>query len=342
MGVGVGGEIPLAFTFLSEYMPARVRTRASLMVGILAIVTGYAFSATGAHFLLPTLGWRSIFYIQAIPALLVVIIRFKLPESARYLRSIGREEQAQQIAADVLRQTGNYNPLSDSEPSLVAERPYTPLFEGLRQIWHNIYKRRTIANWVFGFCVGCFSFGFIIWLPSTLKTQGYSDIQAVNYPLLINFFAFPSALAVLYLLRLGGSKLILIIYPLVAGVATILLGLFLPQIAGQPTLLIIVGGVIFFFGTTLLGIFPPYSAEVYPTEVRGTGAGWSAGFTRLGSFTGPLAGGVMFDLLIPPQDQLMVFGVLLVIGSAVMFFFGVQTYKQSLEQISPSLAAAGD
>jgi len=338
MGFGVGGEIPLAFTFLSEYLPARVRTRAALVIGILAIVIGYAFAATSAHFLLPTVGWRALFYIQAIPALLVVIIRFKLPESARYLRSVGREEEAQQIAADVLRQTGDYNPLAESAPGLIAERPYVPLFEGLREIWKNIYVRRTISNWIFGFCIGFFEFGFIIWLPTTLRNQGYSDAQSVNYPLFINFFAIPSALAVLYLLRKGGSKLILTLYPLVAGVATIILGMFLTHIAAQPILLILVGGVIFFFGTTLLGIFPPYSAEVYPTEVRGTGAGWSAGFTRIGSFLGPLVGGALLSLAVPAQAQLILFGTLLLIGALVMGFFGVQTYNQTLEQISPSLA----
>jgi putative MFS transporter len=338
MGIAVGGEIPLAFTFLAEYLPARVRTRAALVVGILAIVGGYAFAATSAHFLLPTLGWRALFYIQAIPALLVVVIRFKLPESARYLRSIGREQEARHIAADVQQQTGGYNPLDDSEAGMVEERPYKPLLAGLRQLWQSIYLRRTVANWIFGFCIGFFEFGFLIWLPTTLKNQGFTDAQAINYPLLINFFAIPSALAVLYLLRLGGSKLILTIYPLVGGVATIILGAFLPQIAGRPVLLVLLGGVIFFFGITLLGIFPPYSAEVYPTEVRGTGAGWSAGFTRVGSFLGPLVGGILLDLAVPPQDQLMLFGTLLLIGALVMWFFGVQTYRQRLEQISPSLA----
>jgi putative MFS transporter len=336
MGVGVGGEIPLAFTMLSEFLPASVRTRTTLVVGILAIVLGYAFSAVSAHFLLPVVGWKALFYVQALPALLVLIVRFQLPESPRYLRSTGQEMAAQRVAAEVKRRTGNYNPLEDSEEGLLVMDNRQPLLEGLRMLWRSIYLHRTVANWLFGFCIGFFEFGFIIWLPTTLKNLGYSDAQSVSYPLLINFFAIPSVFAALYLLHKGGSKLILTIYPLMAGILMLVLGFFLPQVASHPVALVLIGGGIFFFGTTLLGIFPPYSSEVYPTEVRGTGSGWSAGMTRIGSFIGPLTGGVLLELGVVAQYQIVLFGAALLIGALIMLAYGVQTHKQTLEQISPS------
>ena len=336
MGFGVGGEIPLAFTLLSEFMPAHLRTRTELVLGILAIVLGYAFAAVSAHFLLPVAGWKSLFYVQALPALLVVVIRFRFPESPRYLLTAGKEDEALRVAADIKRRTGNYDPLDDAEASLsIIDKRQSPI-DGLRMLWRNIYRRRTIANWLFGFFIGFFEFAFIIWLPTTLKNLGYSDAQSVNYPMLINFFAIPSVFVAIYLLHKGGSKLVLTVYPLVAGIFMLILGFFLPQIAAQPVLLVLVGGVIFFFGTTLLGIFPPYSSEVYPTEVRGTGAGWAAGLTRVGSFIGPLFGGVLFSLGVSAEIQLIIFGAPLLIGAFIMFFYGVQTHNQSLEQISPS------
>jgi putative MFS transporter len=337
MGVGVGGEIPLAFTMLSEFMPAHLRTRTEMVVGILAIVLGYAFAAVSAHFLLPLFGWKSLFYVQALPALLVVAIRFKFPESPRYLLSAGQKEEAWRVAAEIKRMTkGGYDPLDDALAGLSQEDKRLSPLAGLRMLWRDIYRQRTVANWLFGFCIGFFEFAFIVWLPTTLQNLGYSGEQSVNYPMLINFFAIPSVFAALYLLRKGGSKLVLTIYPLVAGIFMLLLGAFLPQIAAQPLFLIIVGGVIFFFGTTLLGIFPPYSSEVYPTEVRGTGSGWSAGFSRLGSFIGPLVGGVLFDLGVPAQLDLIIFGAPLLIGALVMLLYGVQTHNQALEHISPS------
>jgi len=337
MGVGVGGEIPLAFTLLSEFLPAHLRTRTELVLGILAIVLGYAFSAISAHFLLPVAGWKSLFYVQALPALLVVVVRFRFPESPRYLLAAGKEDEAWRVAAKIKEHTGgNYDPLDDVEASLSIEDKRQSPIKSLRMLWHNIYRQRTIANWLFGFCVGFFEFAFIIWLPTTLKNLGYSDAQSVNYPLLINFFAIPSVFVALYLLRKGGSKLVLTLYPLVAGVFMLILGGFLPQIAAQPVLLVLVGGVIFFFGTTLLGIFPPYSSEVYPTEVRGTGSGWAAGFTRIGSFLGPLVGGVLLSLGVSAQIALMIFGAPLLIGALVMLLYGVQTHNQALEHISPS------
>jgi putative MFS transporter len=337
MGVGVGGEIPLAFTLLAEFMPAHLRTRTQLVLGILAIVLGYAFSALSAHFLLPVAGWKSLFYVQALPALLVVVIRFKFPESPRYLLAAGKEDEAWRVAAEIRQHTGGtYDPLDDAEADLSVEDKRPSPIEGLRMLWRSIYRKRTIANWLYGFFIGFFEFAFIIWLPTTLKNLGYSDAQSINYPMLINFFAIPSVFVALYLLRKGGSKLVLTLYPLVAGVFMLILGGFLPQIAAQPVLLVLVGGVIFFFGTTLLGIFPPYSAEVYPTEVRGTGSGWSAGFTRIGSFIGPLFGGVLLSLGVSAQVELVIFGAPLLIGALVMLLYGVQTHNQSLEQISPS------
>lgn len=337
MGVGVGGEIPLAFTLLAEFMPAHLRTRTQLVLGILAIVLGYAFSALSAHFLLPVAGWKSLFYVQALPALLVVVIRFRFPESPRYLLAAGRDEEAWRVAAQIRQHTGgNYDPLDDTTADFSPEDKRQSPIMGLRLLCRSIYRRRTLANWVFGFFIGFFEFAFIIWLPTTLKNLGYSDAQSINYPMLINFFAIPSVFLALYLLRKGGSKLVLTLYPLVAGVFMLILSGFLPQIAAQPVLLVLVGGIIFFFGTTLLGIFPPYSAEVYPTEVRGTGAGWSAGFTRIGSFIGPLLGGVLLNLGVSAQIELAIFGAPLLIGALVMLLYGVQTQNRSLEHISPS------
>jgi MFS transporter, putative metabolite:H+ symporter len=337
MGVGVGGEIPLAFTLLSEFMPSYLRTRTEMVVGILAIVLGYAFSALSAHFLLPIAGWKSLFYVQALPALLVVVVRFKFPESPRYLLAAGKEDEARRVASNIEQITGgSYNPLDEVQgPSFTGDRRQS-LIEGLRLLWHDIYRRRTVANWVFGFFVGFFEFAFIIWLPTTLQNLGYSDAASINYPMLINFFAIPSVFVALYLLRKGGSKLVLTVYPLVAGVFMLILGWFLPQIAAQPILLVLVGGVIFFFGTTLLGIFPPYSSEVYPTEIRGTGSGWASGFARIGSFIGPLFGGVLLSLGVSAQIELVIFGAPLLLSSLVMWFYGVQTHNQSLEHISPS------
>src|SRR5213075_1269472 len=140
-------------------------------------------------------------------------------------------------------------PLEDFKANSSFEDKRQSAIEGVRLLWRSIYRRRTVANWVFGFFIGFFEFAFIIWLPTTLKNLGYSDAESVSYPMLINFFAIPSVFLALYLLRKGGSKLVLTLYPLVAGVFMLILAFFLPQIAAQPVLLVLVGGVIFFFGT---------------------------------------------------------------------------------------------
>ena len=139
MGIGVGGEIPLAFTLLAEFLPARLRTRTEMVLGILAIVLGYAFSAISAHFLLPVAGWKSLFYVQALPALLVVIVRFRFPESPRYLLSAGKEDEARRVAAEIRRQTGGtYDPLDEAQADLPREDKRVSLVEGVGRLWRNI------------------------------------------------------------------------------------------------------------------------------------------------------------------------------------------------------------
>src|SRR5205823_1404517 len=94
------------------------------------------------------------------------------------LRPIGQEEAAQLAASEVERRTGNINPLRDSDEGFLVIGSRQPLLEGLRTLWRGIYLRRTIVNWVFGFCIGFFNFGFIVWLPTTLKNLGYTDAQS--------------------------------------------------------------------------------------------------------------------------------------------------------------------
>ena len=335
MGIGVGGEIPLAFTFLSEFLPKLIRTRAEILMGVLAIVIGYAFSAMSAHFLLPLAGWKSLFYVQALPAILVLVIRFRFPESPRYLQSTGQAERATSTIEMIGKQCGNPALVDELRHSLTSDERRFSWLEGLRALWQPMYWQRSASSWIFGFCVGFFEFGFLIWLPTTLQSQGYRDAQSVNYPMLINFFAIPSAFFALYLLNKGGSKLLLSVYPLIAGVLTLLFGLFLPEIAASPIILVLVGGGIFFFGITLLGIFPPYSSEIYPTAIRGTGSGWATGISRVGSFLGPMVGGLFLNWGIPPQVELVLFGLCLLLGFLVMVCYGVQTNMLDLETISP-------
>lgn len=99
-------------------------------------------------------------------------------------------------------------------------------------------------------------------------------------------------------------------------------------------LVISVGAVIFFFGTILLGIFGPYAAEVYPTEVRGTGSGWATGFSRFGAFLAIPLGGLFLGSGLPLFTHQLIFGIPLLLAAVVMMALGIETRRQRLEDIA--------
>jgi MFS family permease len=177
MGIGVGGEIPIALTLLSEFMPAHVRTRIELAVGMLAIVLGYAFAASSAHFLLPVAGWKSLFYAQAIPALLVIVIRFQVPESSRYLHAVRQDIDAQYALPEIKCRTRSDGTF-DAKDGIVGNEQRPPPAAGIRLLW----RRCTRANQLFGFLSVFFQFTFLIWLLTRLKNPSYSDTQERQFP----------------------------------------------------------------------------------------------------------------------------------------------------------------
>jgi putative MFS transporter len=99
MGIGVGGAIPLGFTLISEYIPARLRARVEILMGMLAISGGYIISALSAFFFIPyegrylgpvPLGWRTLFLVSALTAIPAVVARFAIPEGPHFQGPSGR------------------------------------------------------------------------------------------------------------------------------------------------------------------------------------------------------------------------------------------------------------
>jgi hypothetical protein len=100
--------------------------------------------------------------------------------------------------------------------------------------------------------------------------------------------------------------------------------------------LLTVGGIVFAFGTILLGVFGPYASEVYPTEIRGTGTGWATGMSRFGALMAIPVGGTLLSLGAPLFVQQLIFGVPLLVAAGIMAIFGRETRLRGLEEIAGS------
>lgn len=94
VGFGLGGELPVAATLVSEYAPSRVRGRFIVLLESFWGL-GWIAAACIAYFFIPLYGWRMAFLIGALPALYVCLIRMHMPESVRYLLAHGRVGEAE-------------------------------------------------------------------------------------------------------------------------------------------------------------------------------------------------------------------------------------------------------
>lgn len=282
MGFGVGGTIPLAFTLLAEYTPARYRGTAMVLVGVLSLVGGYLIASGSAILFIDAFGWRSLFLVGLAPLALLPVIAWLVPESPRFLLARGRTEEALRVLRRLEGAGRGAARLEDPERSAEPRLPIAadePVGEGglslrsIGRLWRPGYRRRTTLLWSYAFAFGFFTFGFLTWLPTVLQEAGFDQSGIHLHATIMDLFAIPSALLTGYLFFRWSTKNTLVLYPAVAGIAMLAFSALVWNGTLGSASLLVVGGTVFAFGTVLLGIFGPYSSEVYPTDIRGSGSG---------------------------------------------------------------------
>jgi putative MFS transporter len=349
MGMGVGGEIPLGFTLISEYLPARVRGRAEILIGMLAITGGYIIAAGAAYLFLPyegmyfgpiPLGWRTIFFISAFPAALAAVIRLYVPESPRYLLSKGKIQEAIRVLRRLGGRAfdgfvGDIFETEGSGPSsgLVVESTRR---HRVSDIWRDYLRGRSGLAWTYSWLGQFFVLGFLVWLPTYLARLGYITHEASLYTLIINIIAVPSALLTAFLFERWSTKKTIGLFSVIGGLALVALGISAPHLS--PALLIVLGAITMFFAVTVvMGAFPPYVTEIYPTELRGTGSGSAVAFGRTGAVTGIFMGGWILASGLASLALPLTFGLPIIAAGILVALFGIETRRKRLEEISPGV-----
>ena len=138
VGVGLGGELPVTTTMVTEFLPHRMRGRGIVLLESFWAV-GWLIAAIVAFLVIPAWGWRVAFFIGAIPALYVLYLRRGIPESPRYLMRTGRSDEARQVMS--LAAGREIAATSAVVPSSVTRPRLGILFNGQ-------FRRRTVMLWV--------------------------------------------------------------------------------------------------------------------------------------------------------------------------------------------------
>jgi putative MFS transporter len=336
VGVGLGGELPVAAALVSEFAPARHRGRLVVLLESFWAL-GWAAAAIIADLLArwaeahgSTFPWRAAFAIGALPALYVFVLRRALPESPRYLAASGRVAEAEAVLRQVERSAGvdpgppGVLPVDPPAPAR-PERPPAP-----RELFAPALRRRTAMLWVLWFAMAYSYYGIFIWLPALLVGQGFPEVQSFRFTLYITLAQLPGYFAAAYLVERIGRKWTLAPFMILCAAASWFFGG-----ARSPNELILWGSLVSFFNLGAWGVTYGYTPELYPTRLRGTGTGWAAAFGRIGGILAPLAVGKLMGTWGGGFHAVFVmFAVVLAAGAAGVVLLGQETRGRTLEEIS--------
>lgn len=284
VGLGLGAELPVASTYVSEFAPARMRGRLIVILEAFWAV-GWTAAALIGYFVIPAsdAGWRWAFALGAIPAVYALIVRWGLPESARWLERRGRFGQAESVVRSFESAAGLAPPTSAGRP-VAPPAVAASLRERLGSLWSREFRVRTACLWLVWFCVNFSYYGAFIWIPSILVAQGYDLVRSFGFTLIITLAQLPGYAVAAWLIEVWGRRVTLSVFLAGSAVSALLFGTATGEVA-----IIAAGMALSFFNLGAWGALYAVTPEMYPTSLRATGSGWAAGAGRIASIVAPLS-----------------------------------------------------
>ena len=284
VGLGLGAELPVASTYVSEFAPARIRGRLIVILEAFWAV-GWTAAALIGFLVIPGSenGWRWAFALGAIPAAYALIVRWALPESPRWLARRGRFVEADAIVRSFEEAAGVPVHAGSESGTPAAPAAAQSARERLAALWSAEFRVRTACLWLVWFCVNFSYYGAFIWIPSILVSQGYDLVRSFGFTLIITLAQLPGYAVAAWLIEVWGRRLTLSVFLAGSAVAAILFGT-----AGAEATVIGTGMALSFFNLGAWGALYAVTPEMYPTSLRATGSGWAAGVGRIASIVAPL------------------------------------------------------
>jgi MFS transporter, putative metabolite:H+ symporter len=328
-GIGLGGEIPVASTYISEILRADRRGGSFLSYQIVFPVGLLGAGIIGA-LVVPTLGWQWMFIIGAIPALISLVLRRYCPESPRWLAQKGRVAEAEKVMTEIERKVSR-----DGRDPLPPVVPIATPPLGNRTRWQELfqgpYLRRTLIVWVLWASTYLVAQGLQSWIPTLYREVYHLSLQqALNYAVAAPVGTVIGAFFCALLIDRTGRRLWFIgAYVLLVG------GLLWLWLVGSGTafgMMLGYGFCTLWTGSIAMSIFL-YTAEIYPTRMRALGISWATFWLRLAATIGP----ILVGFVLPAYGiggVFFLFSIITSLGLAAAIFM-TETTKRVLEEVSP-------
>jgi putative MFS transporter len=327
-GIGLGGEIPVASTYISEILRADRRGGRFLTYQIIFPV-GLLMSGVVGASVVPRYGWQVMFIIGALPAIVALIMQRYCPESPRWLASKGRLGEADAIVTDIERIVSRGGTVALPAPELTHkplgnETRWQELFEGR-------YRSRTLLVWVLWASCYIIAYGLQGWIPTLYREVYHLPLQqALNYAIFAPVGSLiGSLICALVIDRTGRRAWFTAAFFLTAA------GLVWLWAFGAATALGMLIGFMFcsaWLGSMNMTIFL-YTAEIYPTRMRALGVSWASFWLRAAATVGPLIVGFALPRY-GISGVFLTFSIFAVIGCIAATFM-IETRRRVLEEVSP-------
>ncbi|MBR4685850.1 MAG: MFS transporter [Candidatus Methanomethylophilaceae archaeon] len=327
-GFGLGGELPAASTLVSEISPIKSRGRNVIILESFW-AWGWIAASMVAFLVIPAFGWRMAFFVGALPALFAALLRFKVPESPRYLEVNGKREEAERIVEELERSAGVESVKDDTPSKGIEKRPW---YEEFKMLWKRENLRSTAVLWVIWFGINFGYYGFVLWTPSLLTDQGFDIVKSFGFTVIMCIAQLPGYFSAAYLVERWGRKPTLIVYFFGTAAAAWFFGH-----ADSEMTILLAGCLLYFFALGAWGCVYSYTPEVYPTDVRGSGTGWASAFGRIGAFIAPFIVPILYSSFGTEYGFVLVFAVLsaaFAMVAIVIAIFGRETKGMSLRDTS--------
>ena len=328
-GLGIGGVMPNVIALLTDYAPKKMRNM-MISSALCCFPIGGILAAFIAMKIIPLWGWEGVYWIGAIPLLMIPFMIKHLYDSPAILLLKGRIDDLRLVLSKINSQVSF---TKHTEFEIVEEKggsgsPVVALFQNKRALG-------TLMIWIAFFMCLLLVNGLTTWLPNLMFQSGYALNSSLTFMVVLNVGSIIGTLFLGSLADKRGAKKVLVPMFFISAISLSFLGF------GNNMILLYL--LIAITGACTVGaqnISYAFASQYYPSSMRSTAIGLASGVGRIGAIVGPTFGGILLELNISVQMNFIAFAIPGMIAAIAFAFVPLNKKTNQITEIEKGLLNA--